>query len=171
MNETLNILKTRRSIKAYTDKPVTDDLLDQVLEAGLYAPTGRNSQTAVMVAVRDRETIAYMSRLNAAVLGADIDPFYGAPCVIVVLADPERDTWIEDGSLVMGNMMNAAHALGLGSCWVHRARQVFDSPEGKALLRKWGVPEHLRGIGNCLLGYGANTPETKPRVADRIYKK
>lgn len=171
MNETLNTLKTRRSVRAFTDKPVGDDALDLILEAGLFAPTGKNSQTPVMVAVRDPETIAYMSKLNAQVLGADYDPFFGAPCVVVVLADPVRDTWIEDGSLVMGNMMNAAHSLGIASCWIHRARQVYDSPEGKALLRKWGVPEHLRGIGNCLLGYAADVPATKPRAEGRIFKK
>ncbi len=170
MNETLNSLMTRRSIKAYTDAPVTDDVLDQILDAGLYAPTGKNNQKVVMVAVRDKDTIAYMSRLNAAVFGVDVDTFYGAPCVVVVLSDPERDTWVEDGSLVLGNLMNAAHSLGLGSCWVHRARQVFDSAEGKALLKCWGLPETLRGIGNCLLGYAANTPVTKPRAEGRIVK-
>ena len=108
--------------------------------------------------------------MNAEVMGASNDPFYGAPCVIVVLADPERYTWVEDASLVMGNLMNAAHAVGLGSCWIHRARQMFDSEDGKALLKKWGLPETLRGVGNCILGYSEEEPNPKPRKEGRIIK-
>ena len=172
MNEVLNSLKTRRSIRAYKDTQVPDELLDQVLEAGLYAASGMNNQKVVMVAVRDKETRDYMSRLNAAVMGRDGDPFYGAPCVIVVLADPEiYGGWVEDGALALGNMMNAAHALGLGSCWIHRAKQVFDAPEGKALLEKWGLPTHLRGVGNCILGYpDCDHPNPAPRKEGRIVK-
>ena len=170
MNETLHTLKARVSTKAYTDQQVSDELLDAVLEAGLYAPSGLNNQKAVMVAVRDKETRDALSRLNDRFLGRNTDPFYNAPCVIVVLSDPERNTWVEDGSLVMGNLMNAAQSLGLGSCWVHRAREMFDCEEGKALLRKWGLPETLRGIGNCLLGYHAKAPTPKDRAANRIVK-
>ncbi len=170
MNETLNTLKNRCSTKKYSAKAVPEELLDQVLEAGLYAPTGMNNQKAIMVAVRDKETRDTLSRMNAQVMGADTDPFYGAPCVIVVLSDPERSTWVEDGSLVMGNLMNAATALGLGSCWIHRAREMFDTEEGKALLRTWGVPEHYRGIGNCILGYPEGEPVRKPRADGRIIK-
>lgn len=170
MNETLNTLKTRRSIRKYTGQQVSDELLDQVLEAGLYAASGMNNQKAVMVAVRDAETIAKMAKLNAAVMGADRDPFYGAPCVIVVLSDPEKMTWVEDGSLVLGNLMNAAHSLGLASCWIHRAKEVFDTPEGKELLNAWGLPETLRGVGNCILGYADMTPAAAPRAEGRIVK-
>lgn len=170
MNQTLDTLKNRCSTKKYTDRPVPDALLDAVLEAGLYAPTGLNNQKAVMVAVRDKATRDQLSRMNAQVLGSDADPFYNAPCVIVVLSDPERNTWVEDGSLVMGNLMNAATSLGLGSCWIHRAREMFDSYEGKALLKKWGLPETMRGIGNCILGYPAADPVRKPRAEDRIIK-
>lgn len=131
MNEVLNSLKTRRSVRAYQDTQVPDALLDQVLEAGLYAASGMNNQKVIMVAVRDKETRDYMSQLNAAVMGANIDPFYGAPCVIVVLYDPNYSTGREDASLVLGNLMEAAHAVGLGSCWIHRAYQVFESPEGR----------------------------------------
>ena len=99
-----------------------------------------------------------------------MDPFYGAPCVIVVLADPDMPTWIDDGSLVLGNLMNAAHALGLGSCWINRARQTFDRPEGKALLEKWGLPERYRGVGNCILGYADEEPKVKERLKGRIIK-
>ena len=168
--ETLNALKSRQSTKAYTAKQVPDALLDEILEAGLYAPTGRNNQKAIMIAVRDVETRNQLSKLNAAVLGADTDPFYGAPCVIAVLSDPECSTWVEDGSLVMGNLLNAAHALGVGCCWIHRAREVFDAPEGKALLESWNLPTHLRGIGFCILGYSAKAPVPKPRAENRIVK-
>ena len=172
MNEAIRALLERRSIRAYTDQQVPDGLLDAVLEAGLYAASGMNTQGVRLVAVRDRETRDLLSKLNAAVMGADRDPFYGAPCVVVVLADPEiYGGWVEDGALALGNMMNAAHALGLGSCWIHRARQVFDSPEGKALLKKWGLPEHLRGVGNCILGYPACAhPNPAPRKEGRIVK-
>lgn len=163
-------LLTRRSVRKYTDRQVEDALLDKVLEAGLYAPTGMNNQAPVMVAVRDKETRDKLSRMNAAVMGASGDPFYGAPCVIVVLTDPERMTWVEDGSLVLGNLMNAAHSLGLGSCWIHRAKECFDTPEGKELLKAWGVPENYRGVGNCILGYAAEEPVTKPRKEGRIIK-
>ena len=163
-------LLTRRSVRKYTDRQVEDEKLDKVLTAGLYAPTGMNNQTPILVAVRDKETRDKLSRMNAAVMGASGDPFYGAPCVIVVLSDPERMTWVEDGSLVLGNLMNAAHSLGLGSCWIHRAKECFDTPEGKALLRAWGVPESYRGVGNCILGYAAEEPEAKPRKSGRIIK-
>lgn len=163
-------LLTRRSVRKYSDRPVEDEKLDKVLTAGLYAPTGMNNQLPVLVAVRDKATRDRLSRMNAAVMGASGDPFYGAPCVIVVLSDPERMTWVEDGSLVLGNLMNAAHSLGLGSCWIHRAKECFDTPEGKALLRAWGVPENYRGVGNCILGYAAEEPEAKPRKSGRIIK-
>lgn len=163
-------LLTRRSVRKYSDRPVEDEKLDKVLTAGLYAPTGMNNQAPVLVAVQDKATRDRLSRMNAAVMGASGDPFYGAPCVIAVLSDPERMTWVEDGSLVLGNLMNAAHSLGLGSCWIHRAKECFDTPEGKTLLRAWGVPETYRGVGNCILGYAAEEPEAKPRKSGRIIK-
>lgn len=165
-----NILKNRRSIRKFQTRQVTDQDLDAVLEAGLYAPSGMNTQNTVLVAVRDPEVRNQLSRMNAKVLGSSADPFYGAPCVVVVLADPERYTWLEDGSLVMGNLMNAAYAQGLGSCWIHRAQPMFDSPEGKALLRQWGLSENLKGVGNCILGYPDEMPEAKPRLPGRILK-
>lgn len=163
-------LKSRRSIRRYRPEQVSDEQLDAILEAGLYAPSGMNSQKTVLVAVRDRETRDQLSRMNAGIMGVSSDPFYGAPCVIVVLADPERYTWLEDGSLVMGNLMNAAHEMGLGSCWIHRAQPMFESPEGKELLRKWGLPESLKGVGNCILGYPDEQPAPKPRAQGRIVK-
>ena len=168
--EAMQNLLERRSIRKYADCQVDAALLDHVLEAGLYAASGMNSQVSVMVAVTDKETRDQLSRMNAAVMGSENDPFYGAPCVVVVLADPERYTWVEDASLVMGNLMNAAHAVGLGSCWIHRARQMFDSEDGKALLKKWGLPETLRGVGNCILGYPAEEPQPRERKTGRIVK-
>ena len=170
MNETIKTLKSRISVKSYTPKQVPDALLDAILEAGLYAPSGLNNQKVYMVAVRDKQTRDLLARLNTEIRGADSDMFYGAPCVIVVLADPERNTWVEDGSLVLGNLLNAAHSLGLSACWIHRARETFDRPEGKELLRQWGLPEHLRGVGNCIVGYADKTPVAKSRVEGRIIK-
>ena len=166
----MNTLLNRRSIRRYKEDQVPDELLDQVLTAGLYAPTGMNRQNVIMVAVRDKETRDQLSRMNAAVMGSDRDPFYGAPCVIVVLGDPEVYPVVENGSLVLGNLMNAAYAVGLGSCWIHRAKQTFETEEGKSLLRKWGLKENLVGIGNCILGYADESPEAKPRLDGRIVK-
>ena len=165
-----DILKNRRSIRKYKTEQVTDAHLDAVLEAGIYAPSGMNTQNSIMVAVRDKETRDQLSRMNAAVMGTDKDPFYGAPCVVVVLVEPERYTAVEDGSLVLGNLMNAAYEIGLGSCWIHRARQMFESEEGKELLRKWGLREDLIGVGNCILGYPDEDPDPKPRREGRIIK-
>lgn len=164
------ILKNRRSIRKYKPQQVTDAHLDAILEAGLYAASGMNTQNTVMVAVRDKETRDQLSRMNAAVMGSDKDPFYGAPCVVVVLVEPERYTAVEDGSLVLGNLMHAACEIGVGSCWIHRARQMFESEEGKALLRKWGLREDLLGVGNCILGYPDEEPAAKPRREGRILK-
>lgn len=163
-------LKNRRSVRKYKPEQVSDAHLDAILEAGLYAPSGMNTQNAYMVAVRDKETRDQLSRMNAAVMGTDNDPFYGAPCVVVVLVEPERYTAVEDGSLVLGNLMNAAYEAGVGSCWIHRAKQMFESDEGKALLRKWGLREDLIGVGNCILGYPAENPAPKPRREGRIVK-
>lgn len=162
-------LLTRRSVRKYKDGQITDAELDQVLQAGLYAPTAKNNQKPVMVAVRDKETRDKLSKANAAIMGVETDPFYGAPCVIVVLADPAFPTWIDDGSLVMGNLLNAAHALGLGSCWINRAREYYDTAEGKELLKKWGVPESYRGIGNVILGYPDEEPAPKDREIGRAH--
>ena len=168
-NETLENLKSRRSIRSYTDQMPPKDLLEKVLEAGTYAPTGKGNQSPIIVAVTDKTMRDSLSRLNAAVLGAETDPFYGAPVGFVVLADRTFPTYIYDGSLVMGNLLNAAHAVGLGGCWIHRAKEVFDSPEGKALLKEWGIEGDYEGIGNCIIGYPAQAaPAPKARKADYI---
>lgn len=165
------LLLERRSIRKYKDTPVPEALLDKVLEAGTFAPTGMNRQTPVMVAVTNKEIRDLLERENAKVMGDETrKPFYGAPAVIVVFYDPEVYTSFEDGCLVMGNLLNAAHAVGLGSCWIHRAKDVFNTPMGKALMKEWGVPENFIGVGNCILGYSDESPEAKPRKDGYVIK-
>ena len=164
MNETLKTLKTRRSVRQYDPRPVEREKLEAILEAGTYAPSAMGRQSVTMAVLTKKEDIAELSALNAAVMNSSGDPFYGAPCVVVVLADGENPNWVADGSLVLGNLMTAAWSLGVGSCWINRARELFDMPEGKALLEKWGLPETLRGVGNCILGYAEGpVPAPKPR--------
>ena len=169
MNSTIKDLLSRRSIRKYTDQPVGDAELKQILEAGMYAPTGRNIQAPIIVAIRNPEVIAKLSKMNAAVKDLEGDPFYGAPAVLVVLSAADSRHICYDGSLVMGNLMNAAHALGLGSCWIHRAKEVFETEEGKALLKSWGIEGDYVGVGNCILGYPAEQPEAKPRKENYVY--
>ena len=171
MNETLKVLKERRSIRKYKPEQSTDGELNAILEAGTWAARKKNPQTPVMVVVQDKETIDRMSRLNAEIQGVTTDPFYGAPTVVVVLADGTKPNWLQDGSLVMGNLMTAAAAMGIGSCWINRAMELFDKAEGKELLKKWGLPETLRGVGNCVLGYiDGPMPEPHPRKDGWIFR-
>ena len=172
MNETLKTLQERRSIRRYSKQQVDEAALNAILEAGTWAPSGMGTQASVLVAVQDPETIALMSRLNTQIMGQDgTDPFYGAPTVVVVLADGENPNWLKDGSLVMGNLMNAAASLGIGSCWSNRATELFDLPEGRELLAKWGLPATMRGVGNCILGYADGpAPAPKPRKPGRILR-
>ena len=169
--ETLTVLKTRRSCRAYLPDPVEDEKLNAILEAGTYAATGMGRQSPIILVVKDPEVRAKLQKLNAAAMGMDIDPFYGAPELLVVLANKEMPTYVCDGSLVMGNMMNAAADLGVASCWIHRAKEEFESEEGKALLKRLGIEGDYEGIGNLILGYAAkpaNAPA--PRKADYIYR-
>ena len=170
-NTTMENLLTRRSVRQYTDEIPPKEVIEAICEAGTYAPTGMNRQSPIIIAVTNRELRDSLSRLNARVIGNDsIDPFYGAPVVLVVLADKNVHTYVEDGSLVMGNLMNAAHAKGLGSCWIHRAKEVFESEEGKQILADLGIEGDYVGIGNCILGYTAGDyPEAKPRKENWVY--
>ncbi len=172
MNDVIKTIKERRSIRSYRNDQITDTELDTILEAGEYAASGMGSQASVIVAVQDPEIIAMMSGLNAKVMGMDIDPFYGAPTVVVVFANPaETATPVEDGSLIIGNMMLAAYSIGVDSCWVHRAMEVFDTEEGKALKAKWGIGDSFVGIGNCILGYrDGDLPEAAERKPGRIVR-
>ena len=169
MNEAMEVLYNRRSIRRYKSEQISREELDAVIRAGLCAASGKNGQSAIIVAVQDKATRDELSRLNAAVLGVKSDPFYGAPTVLIVLADAKSNYIVEDGSLVLGNLMNAAKAIGLGSCWINRAKEVFASEEGKALLKKWGVEGEWVGVGNCILGYPDEDPAMKPRKENHVF--
>jgi len=168
MNEVLENIKNRRSCRSYLPDEVPEALIEKVVEAGTYAPTGMGMQSPIIIAVTNKEVRDHLSKMNAAVMNGKNDPFYGAPVVLVVLANKERGTYIYDGSIVMENMMLAASSLGLGSCWIHRAKEEFASEEGKALLKSWGVEGDYEGIGHCILGYPANTGKAKPRKEDYV---
>ena len=150
--------------------PIPEDVLERILTAGQYAATGMNRQSPIILAVTDKAVRDELSAMNAAIMGTDKDPFYGAPVVLVVLASKAAPTYVYDGSLVMGNLMLAAHAEGLGSCWIHRAKEEFESEEGKALLRRLGIDGEYEGIGHCILGYAAEEPKAAaPRKQDYGY--
>ena len=171
MNEAIQCLKERRSCRNYKPDMIPEEILGQILEAGSYAATGMGKQSPIMIAVTDKATRDQLSRMNAAVMGASNDPFYGAPVVIIVLANRDIGTYLYDGSLVMGNLMNAAHALGIGSCWIHRAKEEFESEEGKALLATLGIEGNYEGIGHCILGYeAAPSRPAAPRKENYIYR-
>lgn len=155
MNTTINDIITRRSVKKYLDKPVATELIEEIVKAGTYAPTGRNMQSPIILAVTNKQLRDRLSEINAEILGAKSDPFYGAPVVLVVLVKKDVRTRVYDGSVVMENLMLAAHSLGLGSCWIHRAKETFEQEEFKQLLCELGVTDEYEGIGNCIIGYAA----------------
>lgn len=170
MNQIIEAIKTRRSIRRFKPDMLPREIIDGIIEAGLYAASGMNTQNTVIVAVTDPEIRDRLSRANAAVMGRDGDPFYGAPVVLVVLAEKGRRTYVHDGSLVMGNLMLAAHALGVGSCWIHRAAETFDRPEWKEWLASLGLEGDYEGIGNCILGYvEGDAPAAPPRREGRVF--
>lgn len=170
MNESMKTLLTRRSIRKYKTEQIKDEELQQILEAGTYAPSAMGKQGANMVVIQDKALIAKLSAMNKSFWSQDKDPFYGAPTVVIVFADTaiSPHAW-SDACLVMGNLMNAAAAIGVGSCWINRAKEVFASPEGKELLKEWGLPDTLVGVGNCILGYAdCPNPQPAPRKQDYI---
>ena len=171
MNTIIDEMKNRRSIRKF--KPTLPEKadLDQIIEAGLYAASGMGRQTPIIVAVTNKELRDKLSAQNAKIMGKEgVDPFYGAPAVLIVLADKSVPTCVYDGSLVMGNMMLAADTLGLGSCWIHRAKEEFQSEEGKALLKALGIQGDYEGIGHCVVGYiEGEEPEAKERKAGRVF--
>lgn len=172
MNDIIQAMETRRSIRQFKpDMPRREDL-QQIIEAGLYAANGRGRQGAIILAVTNRELRDRLSALNREIGGfpEDKDPFYGAPAVLIVLADKSCPTGIYDGSLVMGNLMLAAHALGLGSIWIHRAKEEFERPEYKQLLKDLGVEGEWEGIGHCVVGYiDGEAPQPAPRRDGRVF--
>ena len=168
-NETIQTIRSRRSCRAYKPEQITNEELEAVLGAGTYAASAMGKQSAKIVVVQDAATREKLSRMNAAIMGKDCDPMYGAPTILVVLADANARCGVQDGSLVMGNLMNAAAALGVGSCWINRAMETFELPEGKALLAEWGLGENWKGVGNCILGYTDQAVlGDKARKEDRV---
>ncbi len=172
-NDVLECLKTRRSVRTYSDRPVEQDKLDAIMEAATYAPTGANTQSPQIVVVKDRETINKISRMNAKVAKMEgRDPFYGAPVVAIVFADKKKGiSWFEDACLVAGNLLNAAHAVGVDSCYIFRAKEVFESIEGRELMKEWGMEgDDYVGVANCILGYSDEPePDAAPRRPDYVY--
>ena len=170
MNEFIKELNARRSVRSYNGTPVEKEKIEQIVEAGLYAASGMGKQSPVILAVTNKELRDELSAMNAAVMNSTNDPFYGAPEVIVVLANKDIPTYIYDGSLVMGNMMAAAHSLGVSSCWIHRAKQVFETERGKEILKNLGIEGNYEGIGNLIIGYSdAEDPAPKARNAGRVF--
>ena len=172
MGETLEIIKKRRSVRGYKADMVPKDVLDKIIEAGTYAATGMGRQSPIIISVSNRELRDKLSAMNAKIMGKEegFDPFYGAPNVLIVLADKTMPTYLYDGSLVMGNLMLAAADLGVDSCWIHRAKEEFESEEGKSILKELGITGDYEGIGHCVLGYAANeVPEAAPRKDNYVY--
>lgn len=170
MAETLKVLETRRSCRAYKPELIEEEKLQAILRAGTYAATGMGKQSPIIIAVTNKEMRDKLSQMNAAVMGATNDPFYGAPELLIVLADKSIPTYLYDGSLVMGNLMNAAADLGVASCWIHRAKQEFETAEGKAILKELGIEGDYEGIGHLILGYAAAPDaEPKPRKENYVY--
>lgn len=169
MNQAMENIMTRRSVKKYRPDAVPQDVLERIVTAGTYAATGMNRQSPLILAVTDRKLRDQLSMMNRKIMGADIDPFYGAPVVLVVLADKSVPTYLYDGSLVMGNLMLAAHAEGLGSCWIHRAKEEFESEEGKQILKDLGIEGDYEGIGHCVIGYAdGEEKEAAPRKENYV---
>lgn len=161
MNEIIKAIESRRSCRQYKSQMPPKHLLEEIAKAGTYAPTGKNTQSPKILVITNKAIRDRLSAMNAAILGVKSDPFYGAPCLILVLANSVYPNYIQDGSLVMGNLMLAAHSLGLGSCWINRAREEFESEEGKRMLADWGLEATYAGIGHCILGW----PEEEARPA------
>lgn len=170
MKDALTVMEKRSSCRCYTDELVPDDIVEKILRAGTYAATGMNRQSPIIIAVSNKELRDKLSKMNAEIMGVVTDPFYNAPQVLVVLADKSMPTFIHDGSLVMGNMMNAAESLGVSSCWIHRAKETFASDEGKAILKELGIEGDYEGIGNLVIGYDNNGKREKStRKENYIY--
>ncbi len=170
MNEVLEAIKSRRSIRSFKPDLIPQEILAQIIEAGTYAATGMGRQSPIIISVTDKKMRDRLSDMNAKVGGFTSDPFYGAPQLLIVLADASSGTAVYDGSLVMGNLMLAAHALGIGSCWIHRAKEEFESEEGRAILRELGIEGEYTGIGHCILGYAEGEyPAPKPRKENWVY--
>ncbi len=172
MNEVIEMMKTRRSIRKFKPDALPDEIIEQIAEAGTYAATGKNLQSPTIIAVTNKQLRDRISEMNRKIGGwqEGFDPFYGAPAMLIVLADKNVPTAVYDGSLVMGNLMLAAHSLGVGSIWIHRAKEEFESEEGKAILAELGITGDQVGIGHCALGYiDGEEPKAAPRKENWVY--
>ena len=171
MNEVIENMISRRSIRKYKSDMIPKEVIEEIIKAGMYAPTGRNAQSPIIIAVTNKEIRDKLSKMNAKIMEKeDMDPFYRAPVVLVVLIDKTKSTGIYDGSLVMGNLMNAANSLGVASCWIHRAKEEFQTEEGKELLKSLGIEGEYEGIGHCILGYAdCENPSPTPRKEKYVY--
>ena len=170
MSDVLETIKSRRSIRKYKSDMVPQDKLEKIIEAGTYAATGMGKQSPIIVAVTNKELRDKLSAMNAKIMGTNTDPCYGAPVVLIVLADKSRPTYLYDGSLVMGNLMVEAEAQGIGSCWIHRAKEEFESEEGKEILKSLGIEGDYEGIGHCVLGFADGpAPKAAPRKDSYVY--
>lgn len=172
MNEVIKAMKERRSIRKFKAEMPPKADLEQIVEAGLYAANGRGKQAVITIAVTDKELRDKLSAVNNEIMGGPEgnDPFYGAPAILIVLANKEVPTAPYDGSLVMGNLMLAAHSLGLGSIWIHRAKEEFEMPEYQKLLKDLGIEGEWEGIGNCAVGYiDGENPAAAPRNDGRVF--
>lgn len=170
MENVIEAMASRRSVRKYKPDMVPAEVIDKIVEAGTYAASGMGKQSPIILAVTNKEMRDKLSKMNAAVMSAGMDPFYGAPVVLVVLADKACPTHVYDGSLVMGNLMLAAHSLGVDSCWIHRAKEEFESPEGREILKSLGIEGDYEGIGHCILGYAdCEKPKAAPRKENRVY--
>ena len=166
-NEVLKAIEERRSIRRFKKEQVTNEQLNAVLEAGTWAPTGIGTQDPFIVAVQDERQKAILSKINAEIMGTKSDPFYGAPTQVYVFAPADNANNVKDGSLILGTMMLAAHSIGLGSCWINRVDKMVERPEVKELMKSWGLPEGLMGVGSLALGYSEGEPHpAKPRKKD-----
>lgn len=154
MNETVRVLKERRSIRKYKDKQITEEELNTILECGMYAPSGKNKQSGLIVVIQNKDLISKIAKINASFVNKEgLNPFYDAPTLIIVFADKNISTYVQDGSAIITNMINAAYSIGVSSCWIHRAKETFETEEGKKLMKEWNIPSNYEGIGNCVLGY------------------
>lgn len=172
MNEVIEMMKTRRSIRKFKPDALPDGIIEQIAEAGTYAATGKNLQSPTIIAVTNKQLRDRISEMNRKIGGwqEGFDPFYGAPAMLIVLADKNVPTAVYDGSLVMGNLMLAAHSLGVGSIWIHRAKEEFESEDGKAILAELGITGDHVGIGHCALGYiDGEEPKAAPRKENWVY--
>lgn len=172
-NEVLKAIRESRSIRRFKPEQVTDEELKTILEAGTWAPTGHGSQDPWIVAVQNEALRKRLTQLNAQIMGVSSDPYYGAPTLVLVFASKDNENNYRDGSLVLGNMMLAAHSIGLASCWINREDKMFETAEGKQIMKELNLPDGLMGVGALSLGYAASQPHTvKPRKEEyyRIVK-